>query len=128
MQHGALSSLVGSQTRTFRHSTLPLLAGGATGGDMLHAAMQYGLGLPWGDAYETGMVSLLPLVLCMHSCSAQDGSYHLACHVLLLQAESCQAMPWQSSAGHTCGSRVSLVSLHRGQAACHPCIEAKHWL
>lgn len=23
---------------------------------MLHAAMQYELGLPWGDAYETGMV------------------------------------------------------------------------
>jgi hypothetical protein len=29
-------------------------AGGALGGDVLHAAEPWGLGLPWGDANVTG--------------------------------------------------------------------------
>jgi hypothetical protein len=32
-------------------------AGGALGGDVLHAAEPWGLGLPWGDANVTGALT-----------------------------------------------------------------------
>ncbi len=49
-------------------------AGGALGGDILHAAATWGLGLPWGDINSTGMhsFSIIRTVLAHIVCSAYD--------------------------------------------------------
>ena len=42
-------------------------AGGALGGDILHAAGTWGLGLPWGDINSTGMYSFSIVLHCFET-------------------------------------------------------------
>lgn len=66
--------------------------GGALGGDILHAAGTWGLGLPWGDINSTGIYSFSICTILVHPvCSAYGwpGSDQCLClHVLTLAQES----------------------------------------
>ncbi len=64
---------------------LLLYTGGALGGDVLHAAEPWGLGLPWGDANVTGQ-----LTSCLQYCGDAvsdfpDSLQEQACNTDLLQ-------------------------------------------
>ncbi len=64
-------------------------AGGALGGDVLHAAEPWGLGLSWGDANVTGALFIYVLVLCgMTHAKAADVS-NAVCHAVLPSAHTC---------------------------------------